>query len=226
MGVPGLFLYWLKNFPDFIIIYNQGERIFSIDNFFLDTNPIIHSEAQHVFGYGEPEPFNTYEELSYHQKKEVVVERVFLSIEELFTSVVPKNLLFIAIDGVGPLAKISQQRTRRLRSSLGKELSDDTFDPTSISPGTPFMEEINRELIRRIKQRMTRDPTWKQIKVIYSSHCVPGEGEHKLLEYIRKHPELNQQTNLIWSPDNDLIDLSLSLHMRNVYVMKRGDSSH
>jgi 5'-3' exoribonuclease 1 len=226
MGVPGLFIYWLRNFPEFITIYNQGERIFLIDNFFLDTNPIIHAEAQHVFGYGEPDPFNIYEELSYLQKKEVVVERVFLSIQELFVSVVPKHLLYIAIDGVGPLAKISQQRTRRLRSSLGKELTDLTFDAASISPGTLFMQEISIEIVKRIKERMTRDPAWKQIKVIYSSHCVPGEGEHKLLEYIRKHPELNNETNLIWSPDNDLIDLSLSLHMKNVFVMKRGDSSH
>ncbi len=32
---------------------------------------------------------------------------------------------------------------------------------------------------------MNEDPIWQNIIVIYNDWRIPGEGEHKILEYIR-----------------------------------------
>ena len=105
----------------------------------------------------------------------------------------------MAIDGVAPRAKLNQQRSRRFRSAkdmkeAAKEANKkkketvqetDMFDSNCITPGTEFMAKVSNCIKFFIRKKLKEDPLWKGLKVVYSGHDIPGEGEHKIMQHIR-----------------------------------------
>ncbi len=61
----------------------------------------------------------------------------------------------------------------------------DLFDSNAISPGTEFMMELCQQLHFFVKHKISTDPLYKDLEVILTDGTVPGEGEHKMLDYIR-----------------------------------------
>lgn len=120
----------------------------------------------------------------------------------IYKLVRPQKVLYLAVDGVAPRAKMNQQRSRRFRSAKdaevtaseilarsalkgNRELPSDIlasrFDSNCITPGTDFMLKLSLALQRWVEFKMTSDPFWKDgASVIVSGPDVPGEGEHKV----------------------------------------------
>jgi 5'-3' exonuclease len=99
------------------------------------------------------------------------------------------------MDGLVPYAKIVQQRYRRFRISEG---NNPVFDRNQISPGTPYMKELDLAVRARFPQ------------AIISSTDLPGEGEHKLFEWLKTLPPAERTNTVIYGLDADLILLSLA----------------
>ncbi len=243
MGVPRLFP-WLvntfNNFPNIIKHFKKGEYIYPIDYLYLDANGMLHNAAQKVFSYGAGKGlFNRYSNLTYKEKCTKVYELFFKSLLSFCISVVPQKVLYIAIDGPAPLAKQSQQRERRFISAKDRvtkaleskeddkdqKSEEQVFDSSSISPGTEFMEGLDKYLNYIIRKTMNDDASPisnKNIDIIYSPPTVPGEGEHKIMDYIRSLPskERNESSHCLFGPDGDLIMLTLSSHVKNMYLYR------
>lgn len=116
-------------------------------------------------------------------------------------------------DGVAPRAKMNQQRSRRFRAAqeaadkeesrleavkmfeeMGHPVSAATqaeldkkgWDTNAITPGTPFMDLLAASLRYWVAWKLNNDPGWKNLDVIISDASVPGEGEHKIMDWIRR----------------------------------------
>ena len=66
-----------------------------------------------------------------------------------------------------------------------KEETSFKFDSNVITPGTEFMHRLSIALKEYIIQRQTTEKEWQKLLIIFSDSSVPGEGEHKILDFIR-----------------------------------------
>lgn len=186
---------------------------------------------------GKPQP----------KSETTMFEAIFDYIDDIMTVVKPRKVLFMAVDGVAPRAKMNQQRSRRFRTALEREETAEReasivakwrqegliftagekksgFDSNVITPGTEFMHNLSRALQTYIVERIHSNPLFKDLKIILSDAFVPGEGEHKLLEFIRSQrhlPDYNVNTShCIHGADADLIMLGLLTHEPHFYILR------
>ncbi|CAG8972536.1 hypothetical protein HYALB_00001228 [Hymenoscyphus albidus] len=252
MGVPALFRWLSQKYPKIVsnVIEEQPREIDGIqipvdtrgpnpngeefDNLYLDMNGIVH-------------PCSHPEDRPAPKDSEEMMLEIFKYTDRVVNMVRPRKLLMIAIDGVAPRAKMNQQRSRRFRSaqeaqekaadkaellkmlkSQGGRIEEPevkkAFDSNEITPGTPFMDILAASLRYWISLKLNTDPAWAKMKIIISDSTVPGEGEHKIMEFIRSqrsspHHDPNTR-HVIYGLDADLIMLGLATHEPHFRVLR------
>jgi 5'-3' exoribonuclease 1 len=202
MGIPSYFSHIVRNHPNIIKKYDK--HVLNVDNLYLDCNSII---------------YDTYNNLIFDNLDDSVVvniiRKVILTIENYIHFVQPSKTVYIAFDGVAPLAKLDQQRSRRYKSwyqnqytrLIFNKKNEDAWNTTAITPGTKFMEELNNT----ISKHFTSNSQNYKANIIFSGSNMVGEGEHKLFSYIRTNTEKHlNETTVIYGLDADLIMLSIN----------------
>jgi 5'-3' exonuclease len=202
MGVPSYFSYIVKNHAN--IIKKLSNNTIQVNNLYLDCNSIIYDAVHNIdFSKLVETDMNT------------IIRAVCLKIEEYINLLKPTDIIYIAFDGVAPVAKLEQQRSRRYKSlyqnnvsrSIFKGVNNDPWNTTAITPGTVFMENLNE----KIKGYFKDTKKFNASKIIISLSETYGEGEHKLFEFIRNYPSLHIDKNtIIYGLDADLIMLSIN----------------
>jgi len=217
MGIPSYFTHVVKSHRKIIKEYVEGNV--KIENLYLDSNSIIYDILNILLK----------KEKNIDFEKELIIN-IIKKIEEYVEIIKPSRKVYIAFDGVAPLAKLSQQRSRRYKSWFQKNTlenvigkrENNVWESAAITPGTEFMSTLTKE----IKKHFTNKRNIKKLKVediIISSSDEVGEGEHKLFKYIRDNKEYHKKTTtIIYGLDADLIMLALN-HMHitpNLYLYR------
>lgn len=78
------------------------------------------------------------------------------------------------------------------------------------------MAKLSQQLRYFVNKKISEDTDWQGCEIVLSGHEVPGEGEHKIMEYIRNaksQPEYNPNVrHCLYGLDADLIMLGLLSH--------------
>jgi len=214
MGIPSFFGYIVKNHAN--IIKKLSSNTIHIDNLYLDCNSIIYDVIHNI-------DFTKIVE----NETVGILNAVCAKIDSYIAELKPSNIVYIAFDGVAPVAKLEQQRARRYKSvyqtmitrSVSESSDPDSWNTTAITPGTQFMGKLNEKIEAHYK-----DPEKFGVSsLIISTSKYAGEGEHKLFELIRDCPEAHQDKNtIIYGLDADLIMLSIN-HLPiapNIYLFR------
>ena len=191
MGIPSYYKKLVEQNPGLIKSSHPEEEI---DWLFMDYNCLIYhclhrEDILEYKGESEKDEWET-------QFLESIVQYTL----KIIKTVSPKKGVFIAIDGVVPMAKMRQQRLRRFKSSWLSKQSSPKWNTNSITPGTLFMQKLHHTLEHMIKKYGKK--TWT-----LSSSNEPGEGEHKIISQWRTGKYSGNFA--IYGLDADLIVLSL-----------------
>ena len=219
MGVPSYFSHIVRDYGQII------KKLLSlpyIDNLYMDCNSLIYDAVKNSPTYDKTKKIDYEKEL---------INMVCKKIDYYVESLKPRKRVFIAFDGVAPVAKLTQQRDRRYKSWYtaqlqrefeGKEYKE-SWNTSAITPGTNFMKELNETVMNYFMAK--NRTTIVGPEYIVSSSSEVGEGEHKIFEYMRKYPEYHNppdMVTLVYGLDADLIMLTLNhLHITpNLYLFR------
>jgi len=220
MGVPSLFRSIIKKYPACYYAVNED----TVEHLYLDFNCLIHHCA-HIIS------------LSRDQSQRDIEEQLIVSVISYTSHIIcevvkPTKLVYIAIDGPVPMGKIVQQRKRRykkiqddcfIKKLNEKHNIEDTscFNSNKITPGTVFMSKLCNRIKNLIglgvfsSHIVTNN---KKYNVFFSDANTPGEGEHKIINFINNNTKT--PNTVIYGLDADLIILSMGCKNPNIKLIR------
>ena len=173
MGIPSYYRRLIRTNRGLISRSHPG----SVDWLWMDFNCLIY----HCLRRPDLRPYPGLEGQEAWEKE--FLEAVVAYTKKVVGLVKPNKGVYIAVDGVVPMAKMKQQRLRRFKSAWLTEHglaegqvegeNKPRWDTNSITPGTVFMGKL-RKVLEGINKKWT-----------ISSSDEPGEGEHKIMEQWR-----------------------------------------
>jgi 5'-3' exonuclease len=185
MGVPLFFKFLIQKYPEIIKKYKKD--ILNTNELFFDFNGLIHPACSKARKEFSECTLNKTDDMLYSKMLKNIKQQTELIIDLIN----PSDYVLLAVDGVAPLAKINQQRSRRYKSNLLNnkinyikskyDIAQDNWDTNAISPGTPFMNNLMKDLDVYTKNNF-KDSKFN-IDLSDSNNC--GEGEHKILAHIK-----------------------------------------
>jgi 5'-3' exonuclease len=221
MGIP---LYFKKVSTEFTDIISSKQPYTKCDRLFLDFNCAIHRCCNELKTQLELDHQVTDAEF-----EDMLIARCKVFIAEIYELVKPTELIYVAIDGVVPMAKIQQQRKRRyLRDWREGELAKSsrngskrrdghTWNTNAITPGTSFMQALVLE-ISAFTETFSKSHDIRTITTYEK-----GEGEHNIYRYICKTDDRRAYTDVIYGLDADMILLSMLMPSVNKTFLIRED---
>jgi 5'-3' exonuclease len=214
MGIPRYFKWAEKNAKDFIC---EKKDTPEFECFLLDLNSILHTVSNQYIRENDG-----------IENIDNMAKQIILRIEE-HIQVVGASRVILCIDGIAPLAKQKQQRQRRYRGAMIRQIIKEkykqyhekypkylTWDSNKITAGTPFMHRISEKI---------RDHFAVQIEAglyVFSDSTEIGEGEFKIFQYLRTIPDTDHSF-CVYGMDADLIMLSL-VSSKSIYLYREKDN--
>jgi 5'-3' exonuclease len=157
MGIPSYFSYIVKHYGD---IYNHIKDIKQINNLYMDCNSIIYDCLRNT-KYKSTLEFN---DKDFESK---LLLDICKKIEYYIERIHPTDIVYIAFDGIAPVAKLEQQRTRRYKSQLLKQIETSTIKDFLNS-------ETNDKLQSQIKKEYEDYKTSQESQIWNSVAITPG----------------------------------------------------
>ena len=248
MGIPSYFSYIIKNYSNIIrdLLSLQRDKVV-FHNLFMDCNSIIYDVVRDM----EQDPDEMQQCINKDDSPDTdhtdrfesrIIELTIQKICEHIDYIDPKCLVYIAFDGVAPFAKMEQQRSRRNKGVFlsktshyiehydGNSNNDNKiphWSTSNITPGTKFMQKLSDAVSRYFanKEHLSKQST----QIIVSTSNDPGEGEHKMFQYIREHASIKEnakiiqeENTIVYGLDSDLIMLSIfhCKFFKNIYIFR------
>jgi 5'-3' exoribonuclease 1 len=223
MGIPSFYKHLLQTVSGL----TDKDRSRPTQVFALDLNCAIYHCARKPslpqYAAGTPEERVAWEN--------ALIREVLGYIQKMSRIVAPTQTVYVAVDGVAPMAKIKQQRARRFKSAVGAaeearvraeaagrpydaaiaaQQQQNRWDTNAITPGTEFMRRLTAALR---DFQVTGVP-----KTVVSPADEAGEGEQKIMAWLRQQPSAGAEvvTDVaVYGLDADLIVLAMMEHGRS-----------
>ena len=213
MGVAGLVGGWIQRYATLARLRQLPEESSS---FSIDMNGLFHDVFNELIDIKKFE-HDRFEEMSEEERELFVFEGITNEILHLLSVVKPTDTLLMYVDGVAPAAKMQQQRKRREIS--GQDEPEIGANRNCITPGTSYMVKLDNFIRDWIKSNRNKLPQ----HVEYSSHLVPGEGEHKIMQSFREGI-MKEGNHIIYGMDADLVILCSLSNVDNIYLYRSSES--